>query len=363
MQNQFTADVRAKQTLAQHPILIFFILAYAFSWVVWFIIPQNNGLSTIANYGPTIAAMILSVILVKQGDRGFRSRWWVVFAISFAAALMIWIQFDHQQHLGLGWQSGTATAVVAAFIVSGLLAGRASIRELLGPLSPRRVSWSSYLAALIVGPAIYLLAVGLDLALGAQLPPWPRGEPTPGLVSLSFGFIFIFGSAVTEEAGWRGFALPRLQRRFSPLIASVIIGAVWAFWHAPLYFVGQYTAASNTGPAGIMGILTRFIWVVPLAIVVTWLYNRSKRSLLVVMLLHASFNTTTALVPMSPRAGMLMVFGTMWIFALIAIVTGRMWRKTQEPAAREGEIPSTTSSRLIKPNPIFTVNGSERAKE
>ncbi len=134
-----------------------------------------------------------------------------------------------------------------------------------------------------------------------------------------------------EEVGWRGFALPRLQKQFNPLIASLIIGAIWALWHLPLYFNGQYTAGSNTGPAALAGILLRFEWSLPISVIFTWVYNRSRGSLLIMILFHTVFDWTTAVVPISYRAGAIMFMGTFWVVALIMTVTDRMWRKTQSP--------------------------------
>jgi membrane protease YdiL (CAAX protease family) len=178
----------------------------------------------------------------------------------------------------------------------------------------------------LLGPVIYLAPVGLDLALGGQRPPWPRGAPTLGLVMASFGWVLFFDGGM-EEPGWRGFALPRPQERWSPLPASVILGVFWSLWHAPLYFFGRYTAASSTGPAGVAGVLSRFGWVIPLAIIFAWLYNRSGRSALVTMILpHASFNTTTAIIALSDRAAVLFL-ATTWGIALIGILMDRMWRR------------------------------------
>jgi membrane protease YdiL (CAAX protease family) len=138
-------------------------------------------------------------------------------------------------------------------------------------------------------------------------------------------WIVLFGGGL-EEPGWRGFALLRLQSRWSPLVASVILGLLWASWHDPEYFTSP---GMWGGPGAFAGILYRLVWNVPLAIIFTWLYNRSGRSrLLTLIVLHASFNTTTLLVPMSFQAGALLM-GTMWAIALVCIVAGRMWRKTQ----------------------------------
>jgi membrane protease YdiL (CAAX protease family) len=171
-----------------------------------------------------------------------------------------------------------------------------------------------------------LFPAGLDLALGGDLPPQPRGVPTLQAVLAAGAWIALFGGG-EEEVGWRGFALPRLQRRSSPLIASLILSPFWSLWHMPLYFNEKYTEASNLGPAAMAGILTRFIWGIPVTILFTWLYNRSRGSLAIMILLHVIFNVTITFVGLSGRAGVLMFSCTSWIMALAFVLLGRMWRK------------------------------------
>ena len=348
-----TRVARAKEFIAQHQLIAFFALTYAFSWPILFLIPQSNAFSTVGNFGPFFAAVVISATIAPKKLNGSRARRWALFALVFAVALSVWILFDWSLHAGRGWLPGAASAALVAFLVSGPLAGRRGVRDLLGPLATWRVGWSSYAAAVLLGPAIFLLPIGLDLAVGGHLPPRPRGAPSLELVSLFFAYILFFGGGFTEEPGWRGFALPRLQSRFSPLVASIILGLVWAFWHTPYYFTGLYTATSNTGPAAVVGILSRFIWVVPLAIIFTWLYNRAGRSLLIVILLHTAFNTATAVVPLSPRASVLFL-GTTWAIALVVVGFGRMWRKQQSdvPTLSELTEPLPTSEEPIEAAPI-----------
>jgi membrane protease YdiL (CAAX protease family) len=92
---------------------------------------------------------------------------------------------------------------------------------------------------------LILFGVFIDLGLNGQFPGWPAGTPSLAVFIAAFGSILLWGGGM-EEMGWRGFALPRLQKRYSPLIASLLIAVVWALWHLPLYFNGQYTSASNT---------------------------------------------------------------------------------------------------------------------
>jgi len=95
-----------------------------------------------------------------------------------------------------------------------------------------------------------------------------------------FIFIFLF-IGVGEETGWRGFALPELQKRFSPLTASLIIGVIWAAWHIPLMgveFRGQII------PALLLGVMSA-------SVLSAWLFNHSEGSLLPLPLFHATVNT------------------------------------------------------------------------
>ncbi len=321
----------------RHPLIAFFAITFAFSWTIEFFIPQ---ISNTAVLGPFLTAVVLSAILAPERVNSFRPRRWALFALVFGVAFAAWViftplltaQFAQQPWYAL-WFPGAVSSAVIAFLISGPMVSRRGVRDLLGHVAKWRVGWSSYAAALLLGPALWLLPVGLDLALGGQFPPWPRGAPTLGLILATFAWVLLFGGGL-EEPGWRGFALPRLQSRWNPIVASVILGFFWALWHVPEYVTGFYNATSNTGPAALAGIMFRFVWVIPLAIIFTWLYNRSGRSVFILILLHTSFDTATAIVPLSFRAGALML-GTMWAIALIVIVSGQMWRKLQsdEPIA------------------------------
>jgi membrane protease YdiL (CAAX protease family) len=85
----------------------------------------------------------------------------------------------------------------------------------------------------------------------------------------TLAFVAVLGGGL-EEPGWRGFALPHLQRRHTPMVATLILGLAWGIWHVPLY-----------GPLG-------FVVPLVLAFFYTWLYNRTG-SVLLCILLHASF--------------------------------------------------------------------------
>ncbi|HEC23758.1 MAG TPA: CPBP family intramembrane metalloprotease [Chloroflexi bacterium] len=106
---------------------------------------------------------------------------------------------------------------------------------------------------------------------------------------LPFLFLSMFLSYVWEEIGWRGFALPRLQQRYSALVASLIMGALAFLWHLPLTFNRDLPAALPTTPAGL---LIDLVFAIAITVWYTWLYNNSGGSLWPASIFHAALNTS-----------------------------------------------------------------------
>lgn len=90
---------------------------------------------------------------------------------------------------------------------------------------------------------------------------------------------FMFLAGTVEEIGWRGVALPLLQRRFSPLVSGLLVGMAWAVWHLPAFALsGTIQSAWSFGPY--------FVGLLAVSVIFTWLFNASNGSLLVAWLLH-----------------------------------------------------------------------------
>jgi len=105
-------------------------------------------------------------------------------------------------------------------------------------------------------------------------------------------------TGLAEEPGWRDFALPLLQRRFGPLVGTLVVGALWGAWHLPLFLTewGGRPDVTLRQVGEFMGAA------VALSVVMTWLFNRTGQSLPIVMLFHCGINSTATLVfePMFP---------------------------------------------------------------
>jgi membrane protease YdiL (CAAX protease family) len=207
--------------------------------------------------------------------------------------------------------------MLAALTISWLLSNRRElISGFMGEISWRkRIPW--ILIVLGLWPLLVLASntiagrLGLPLSAG---PVWPN-KPLPLILTESLLWFALFGGPLNEEPGWRGFALPRLQGRFSPLVASIILGALWGLWHVPLHLMGVYGG-------GLWGSVIRLMDI-PRAVLFTWVYNRTKGSLLIAILFHAAINTTSLFLPRSHHV----VFVICFVVAAIVVLTDRMWKK------------------------------------
>jgi membrane protease YdiL (CAAX protease family) len=166
--------------------------------------------------------------------------------------------------------------------MTGVTQGGAGIRRLLRRIVLWRVGVRWYLFALVGIPAITVLGA---LVLPGVLATWQAPASSLLLIyPVSFVVSLIIGGPLGEEIGWRGFALPRLQRAQGPLVGSLILGLLWAFWHLPYFWMPEWGTPKGTT----LDIVWFVLADVALTIVYTWVFNNTKGSLLIVILVHAS---------------------------------------------------------------------------
>ena len=179
---------------------------------------------------------------------------------------------------------------IAAMIVVGILSGRQAVGRLMGKFLVWRVGARWWLIALVLPVAIAVMAVGLYANFGGTI-DWTNSHYFVPVFFLRFLFALTTGS-IGEEAGWRGFALPLLQKKIGALGASVLIGLLWAMSHSATWSLRNLTL-------DYIGVLT--VCFIGLSVVLAWIYNRTG-SLLIVALVHALFNVMEAVVSRSPAA-------------------------------------------------------------
>ena len=172
--------------------------------------------------------------------------------------------------------------------------GGAGLRHLFARLLRVRVPIAWLLAAIFLAPLCFTLSAALDRLFTGQWPGFSISYLTPQFVL----WILALGGPLNEEFGWRGFALPRLLQRRSPLAASVVLGLLWAFWHAPLFFILGSTQSGISLANFVVG-------VVCVSIFMTAAHLSTRGSLLIAVLFHTSANVSLGMWHLAPSTPML----------------------------------------------------------
>jgi len=277
-------------SVRRHPLITFFVLAYALSWWPWILYALDLSPQPIAGFGPFLAAIVVLAIT--------RSK----------------------------------TGVVALL--------RRMVRWRVAPV------W--YAVALLLPVAITVIAAMLNVLLGAQgassadLGGWPSLIPTFFILLLVPGL-----GGAWEEPGWRGYALPRLQTGRSALVASLMLGVLWALWHLPLMVVGEVNWSD-------------LVLVIAVSVVFAWVFNNASGSVLIVMLMHAMNNTISGnfFGPMFSGADSVRqswLLAALWCAVAIVLIVvagpGHLSRKHKKQEERDAEPGVATPPGDVKPSP------------
>ncbi len=231
---------------------------------------------------------------------------------------------------------GTYGPMVAALLVVSATDGPGAARTFWRGLFRPKVGWPVFVLAGVAVPALVVLSF-IFVPGGRDGFAQPAATIVVAYI-VQLVLIFLGGGGLNEEPGWRGFALPRMQRSAGPLKGSLALGVLWGIWHISLYlFTPNYNASGGGLASGVPMFLAFLVTTVALAIVFTWIYNRSRGSVLLTMFVHASFNTPTQFAPNS-QAVTLAVFGLAVVAAIVVLVATRArlgWRpETDLSAAR-----------------------------
>ncbi|TFF91316.1 CPBP family intramembrane metalloprotease [Candidatus Thorarchaeota archaeon] len=257
-----------KEFVSNHALLVFIAVAYGLTWLIVLpLVLEGLGLIVlsdslrvihyVAPTGPALAA--IGVTFMKDGRSGLEdigrrlSRWRVGAVWLFVSVMLVWVFY-----------LGAAALIVLM-----------------------RQAWP-------------------DIAMFGRV----RYLPYVSFAGAWVLWILTYG--LGEETGWRGFLLPNLQSRYSALMSAILVSLVWALWHAPFFF---YDA--NLQSMGLSGVV---MWVIGMmfgSVMLTWLYNSTKGSILMVALWHGTYNLFTAAEGMATA----MVATYITIFLMVLVVS------------------------------------------
>src|SRR6266851_7171454 len=307
----------------------YLIVSFALTWSVWIPVllasrrhEQLGDLLVIGTFGPALAAILLSYRGVRVSSK-LSSRF-VCFGLTLLVCWAVLIghaSLWDELRLSFGAKLLLLLpSVIPAWIVSTAFSRDGGIRTTMRTLlTPRPMVWHA-IALFLIPVVLFFTATVTRIQGDAFHQPKVAGSgPSYLLLAVvEFGYAFFVGGGVSEEPGWRGFLLPRLQDRFSPLAASLLIWFPCALWHAPPDFTGY------AGPTFSAYLRTRVFILVPVSIIITWLYNRCGKTILSAALFHSAFNVAPDFVPSAEWAGWMIS-----VMALAVIVADRMWRRRE----------------------------------
>ena len=189
----------------------------------------------------------------------------------------------------LQWVGGVGPSLAALFLVIRN-DGKTGIKALFKRVIQFKLGiW--YIPSVLILPLVVILAHILNgLIFGA---PFPQKEilSEPWWIPALFAVFFIM--QFSEELGWRGYALDRLQDRWNALISSLLLGALWALWHLPMFLSDGFGQHDNQLPYGQFSIT-----IILTTVLITWLQNNTNGSLVPAFVMHAMFALSGEVLPL-----------------------------------------------------------------
>lgn len=280
-----------RSSILRHPLQAYFLIAFLGTW------------------------LMLTPLVLSQGGIG-----------------LLPFQLPEVAFQGFFIFSAFAGPALGGFTVTGLESGRAGVRQLLRRIVLWRVGIQWYFVALFGFLSIWLVTYSLifgGVPLINLIQNWSL-LISVFLPSVIFG---IFIPSLGEEPGWRGFALPRLQAGYGPLVGTAILGLMHGLWHLPVFFT------QVGGPFTPTGFLAFVLTAIAGTTIYTWVFNHTRTSVLIAILMHASSNAANPLMaeliptdaPLSPVVQSLIsngwlnviAFGTVAVL-LIILTRGRL---------------------------------------
>jgi membrane protease YdiL (CAAX protease family) len=219
-------------------LITYFLLAYFISWIIW-----------------------LPLVLEKYGITG----------------LPILPEYHHNL--------GSFGPMIAAIISKYIFEGRNGVKDIFRRMISWRVNWIWYLVVLVLPVLLVIITRFIDQSVNNNpfsMKGFSVNDEFPQFGPLAYFLFNLCTFGIGEETGWRGYALPALQKKFSALTSTLILTVFWACWHIPAFF---YRLAY--GHMDVSAIVGFFFSLLMGSFVLTWLYNSTRGSLLIVALFHA----------------------------------------------------------------------------
>ena len=277
--------------MRRSPLVAFFVIALSITWfsqILGLLLARSNGLSLVNEDNLLHFFALISLRLTPEE----------------ASAYLVYT-------LGFG-------PLVASLVVTWAIGGRRALEELWGRIKMWRVEPRWYFIVFLLPVALALLSLTAGVLFGG-LRPGSYSPLLPASYLVPFFLYMLVFTGLAEEPGWRGFALPHLQSRYSAVKSSWILGVLWGVWHFPSII--YYNLATGMPTLALIPILVFLVLgIVGWTIVNTWVYN-STESVFLMIVLHGWYNTVNSYMVLSSQNALVQTLGGIlpWALAIILI--------------------------------------------
>lgn len=324
---------KLKNWIKDHQVTAFFFITFVITWRLGFsYLAVYKGefllapLAFIATCGPALAGIIVSAVCNEQSKQGKKRTTWLAFIIAWVISALVFLAnnlfINHAPFSPILVTFIFVVAVPVAFVISMAYSPIPAVKSYLASLVRLNGMLGWLLLALVLVPSLVLLSIPISSLLGRQPVTAHHLAETGlvliGMIVVKFLYQLFFFNATGEEAGWRGFALPRMQSFMSPLIACLILNIFWPLWHVFLW------AAEGKDIFSLAYWAKTYLELFPGTVILCWLYNRGKGSILVAGIAHAAANTAFAFFP---NLDWTVYDWTVGVAALVIILADWMWKK------------------------------------
>lgn len=249
----------------------------------------------------------------------------VYFAVTFGFSWLLWLPAVLDSRFGVSLpvpgelflRAGTFAPSVCGMVFAYLYGGRKEVSSLLRSMLGFRLRPGRHWFLLSAPFAVSAVSCLVALLIGIGLPEF---QFSLWFSPAAFLYILIFLGPLGEEAGWRGFALRRLLLSKSPAVSAVLLGAVWAAWHLPLFWIGGTTQRALTAFGLLPALLCYLLYTVIVSLFITLLYVKSGGSVLLCILFHALSNFSLGMLPLIFSKGGAAVFLLVWFCASLGYI-------------------------------------------
>lgn len=265
---------------------------------------------------------------------------WPFFLLTFAITWVLWIPValagvdpTSQPLTMLGYLLGGFGPSLAGIVLTYRGSGREERREFWRRVTSfRRISARWYPFIFLIYPAVLFLA---KLAVGAVQGTTPRFETLADIAAqppllAGIALSTLVAGPLSEELGWRGYALDRLQAGYGVFAAGLILGVIWWAWHLPLFFMPG-TAHYGWGLLSLAS-LSFGVGAIALTFLLSALYNQNRRSILAAILFHFVVNFSATLLHPMPEMALLLANGLLLGIGA-ALLSRRASRAADQPIA------------------------------